>query len=381
MSLPAAISDDVQGRSWREKLDLRAAPAPAFLWGSCALWLAVHVLLWLKPLKRGGYALEAFFGKWDSNYYAAIARDGADAAPRVFFPLYPQLVGAISRMLSTERVLLLGAGVSLIAFVLFVAWVARAMTRAEGTPPSGCVPLTRAGWLMFLFGPGTFIFHTPHTESLFLLLSFGALYLAGTQRPIGAGLFAAATTWTRNQGVFLSIGAALLAAATAPDRAKAIRHFLLIGFLSAGGFAAFLGWQHLTAGSALAFMEGQSDWAHADSPLAVVRTLWFGNPWQSTNDANLYRYAFFWVLLATAVLLVRRQWALAVYVGMSTLVMLLQGELVNAFRFGAVLFPAMFVLGDTLVRWNRWWALGGLLALAALNLHTARQYGFGHWAY
>lgn len=49
--------------------------------------------------------------------------------------------------------------------------------------------------------PGCFLFATPMSESLFLLLTAAALYLARTRRPILGGLCGAGAAFTRSLGL------------------------------------------------------------------------------------------------------------------------------------------------------------------------------------
>ncbi len=70
-----------------------------------------------------------------------------------------------------------------------------------------------------------------------------------------------------------------------------------------------------------------------------------------------------------------------VYAGFSMGVMLLQGDLANVYRFGAVVFPLLFFLGDRCARRPAWFQAVVVMSLLLLNLSVARAYALGKWAY
>jgi hypothetical protein len=81
------------------------------------------------------------------------------------------------------------------------------------------------------------------------------------------------------------------------------------------------------------------------------------------------------------VALLRQRWPLGAYGVLSLAVMLPQGDLGNAFRFGATLFPLLFFVGDWLAArpaWLRWSV--ALLALW-LNHKVTHAFSIGSWAY
>ncbi len=368
---------------WQRALDLLWAPVTArWLYATTALWFAGHAVIWQWAALKRGVPVHTLFNWWDAGHYTEIIRNGYSAERWAFYPLYPYSVRFVARVLGIEEVAFLGALMASCAFLGFAVWMARALQRSD--LPEGLVPGTRIGWVFFLFSPASYIFHTHHTEAYFLLLSFGAFYFSGLGRPVLGGIFAAVSAFTRNQGIFVGGTTALLAASKVPTekgRLAQLKMLLLTGGVSALGVLGFLLFQYLASGNPFAFAAAQDNWSHADSIGSVFRTLWFGNPWQSTNDANLLRYGMFWLGVVGAVLLFRRNKALGLYAAVSLSIHLLQGEFVVAFRFAAVLFPMLFLLGDRLSRAPRLVAVLALLGWAVLHLHTTKQYVMGNWAY
>ncbi|MEW6434972.1 MAG: hypothetical protein AB1730_26020 [Myxococcota bacterium] len=179
----------------------------------------------------------------------------------------------------------------------------------------------------------------------------------------------------------MGLAAALLAASLDVERARRVRALVLTGGIALAGVAGFLVFQLLASGSAFTFLEGQRGWAHVDSPRGALQTLWFGNPWQSTDGQNVLRAVAWWGFVLGSAWLARRSPALGVYALLSFLVQLPQGELVNTFRFAAPVFPLFFSVGDEAAKRPRWAQAALLLVLLAVNLDTARRFALALWAY
>lgn len=359
---------------------LGARVTRAFLFGSVAAVFAAHLALWLWVSWRTELPFTQLLNRWDSNHYSHIIRDGYSGTLWAFFPLYPMTVRALAALLGVERVQVLGAVLSSLLFLGFVGLVGRASARED--PPEGLVPRTRLGWLFFLLAPASYAFHSHHTESLFLLLSFLSLFFGASRRPGLAGLFAALCVPTRNQGVFVVAAASVLAALCEEGPpARRVRAFLLCGALGALGVLGFLAFEYVAAGSPLAFVDAQRGWNRARSVAEVFNTFVFGNPWQNTRGPYLLRYGLYWVLLVGTALLARRQPALGLYAALSLGVMLLQGDIANVYRYGTVVFPLFFFLGDWSARRPAWFQGTVLGVLLLLNLSMARGYALGRWAY
>ena len=368
----SAAPSSSAGPWWR---DASAALTPRFALGATLAVTAVHLALWARASEPFG----ALLNHWDSGHYSAIARDGYSGALWVFYPAYPLLVRGVASALHVAEVQWVGFALSTALF--FVAAALIASRAATPGLPDGLVPRTRLGWLFFVLGPASYVFHSHHTESLFLLLSFAAFYFAGTRRAALAGLFAAACCVTRNQGVFVGLCAALLAASLETGWRSRLKALLVTGGLALGGVAAFLSFEAMAAGSAFAFAGAQGAWAHVDSPWGALKTLAFANPWQSTDRENVLRYVGWWVFVLGSAWLLRRTPALGLYALLCFLVQLPQGELVNTWRFAAPVFPLFFALGDEAGRRPLVHQVGAVLVLLAANLETTWRYAQGLWAY
>jgi hypothetical protein len=348
--------------------------------GLTALMLAHHFGLWAWTSLRRGFGLLTALDRWDSHLYSVIITEGYDPALRAFLPLYPGLVWLVRAALGGQLPpQVLGSVLSTLCLLAFTAWVARRGLQPELASP--LTPRTLWGWFFFLYSPASFALHSHHTEGLFVLLSFGALISAWDGRVLRAALFAALCVWTRNQGVFVAVTAAtLLAMQPGPWRSR-LGRFALVSGVAFASFLGFLTFQWMTTGDALAHMHAQQNWHHASSLWGAIRGLWFGNEWHKPGWWLGLRNLFAAVLLAASVALLRKKSPLGAYGVLSLVVMLPQGDLGNAFRFGAVLFPLLFLVGDWLAARPAWLRWGVALLTLWLNHKVTHSFSIGSWAY
>jgi len=344
-----------------------------------ALMLVHHFGLWAWTAFHRGFPLLQGLERWDSAHYTTLVTQGYVSPLWAFLPLYPLTVGLVHTLLGgavPPRVL--GCVLSTAFLLAFVFGVRR--WEASRGPATPLAPRTVWGWFFFLFSPASFALHSHHTEALFLLLSFGAFASAWSGRFWWTALFAGLCVWTRNQGVFVAVAAALLLAERA-DAGRRLVRFAGLGALSLAAYGGLMAFEWLASGDPLAHVHAQSQWGHVDSAWGALRTLWYGNPGQVLRGWSLLRGVFVALLFVASVALFRQSRPLFVYGVLSLAVMLPQGDFLNAFRFGAVLFPMLFWLGDWIAArpaWLRW-----PVALLTLWLNHRVTHGFviGLWAY
>ncbi len=361
---------------------MKQAGRPELRWvlGLTALLLVHHFGLWWWTALHRGIPLLDGLNRWDSAHYSDIVTRGYSNPLWAFLPLYPMVVGLVRGLLGgAVPPQVLGCVLSTLFLLAFVVWSYR--RGSEPGAPSALSPRSRWGWFFFLFSPASFALHSHHTEALFLLLSLGAFASAWEGRFWRTAVFAGLCVWSRNQGVFVAIASALLLAERAQTGRDRFLRFAGLGTLSLAAYGGLIGFEWLAAGDPLAHLHAQAHWQHVDSAWAALRTLWYGNPGQVFAGWSLLRGVFFAVLLVASVALLRVSRPLALYGLLSLVVMLPQGDFANAFRFGAVLFPMLFWLGDWLAArpaWARW-----TLAVLTLWLNHKVTHGFliGLWTY
>ncbi|MBD0369651.1 MAG: hypothetical protein ICV60_02270 [Pyrinomonadaceae bacterium] len=350
-----------------------------------AIWFLIHIIIWIAVANleatRYPFPADSVLKYWDAVHYNNIIIYGYSGNLWSFYPLYPFIVKALAAAVGLSgRPEIVGTIFSTLIFAVFCAMQARLATAADAL--SGIKPETIWGWLFFLFSPGSWVFHSHHTESLFLLLTFGALLASRHSRWKMAALLAGLSALTRNQGIILSIAVALEGALRQKQFQKRASVFAGSGLISLALYLCYPLYQYVKTGDPLAFLHTHSSWTVVNSFYGYIGTLWFANPWQGTSWYTILHHLFFFLMNGAAIgLLLKKEFPLAFYVFCSIWVPLYQGHLENSFRFGAVLFPALFLIGDYLKRLPRPIRYILLGAVVLLNLVYARKYALGEWAY
>ena len=347
-----------------------------------AVMVADHLATWAVTAKLSGVPLATALAHLDSGWYGAIATQGYSGRAWAFFPLYPLLVRLLR--LATFGALptqVAGAVLSTLLLAGFAAWVAALASRAEYTDAL-LAPKTALGWFCFVYAPASFTLHTAHTEALFALLSLAAFYFSARGAWPLAGSFAGLCAATRIQG-FLVIPAVLAGAVAAGGTARGrARNALAAAALALPIASCWLAYQQARTGSPFTFVGLQAAWSHPTStPGIYLGAFLLANPWQNQNVGSILHHAFVGALAVALIPMRRRSLALWLYLILSLLIMPLEGEFVNAFRYGTVLFPALFVLGDWLDRQPLSLRAPVAACVVVLNHWVAVNYIINHWAY
>lgn len=361
---------------------------PSFVLATTAAWLVSHSAIWSLAAylqnKRYGVKYSAMLLHWDAEHYTSIILRGYSGTLWAFYPLYPLLTKGFAALSGLEsRPEVAGTIFSTLCFAAFCAIIAHLTNHAD-TKLRWLIPQTRWGWLFFLASPASWIFHSHHTEALFLLLSFAAFFAARKGSWRTAALLAGLCALTRNQGVFVAIAVALESALRCREATFRTRTLIFCGSgaLSFLLFACYPVYQYVEAKDALAFVNAQKSWHLVTSFHQVIGTLWFANPWQGINWRDVLHLILFFLHLGIACIwLLKKEIPLAVYVVPYVCITLFQGELVNLFRFSAPLFPSLFFLGDITARLPkalRWMLFIGLIYI---NFLITKNYALGEWAY
>jgi hypothetical protein len=159
---------------------------------------ASGVIAQLGPI--GNATAGAVLRQFDASYYLAIASHGYLAtAPDhlAFFPLYPGLIRVLG-LLSGSNVIA-GLVISSASFALALVLLHRLSELELGSRAAD------ATVLLVAFAPLSFFFTAIYTESLFLLLSVGAVLAARRERWALAGILAGLATLTRPTGILLVV--------------------------------------------------------------------------------------------------------------------------------------------------------------------------------
>lgn len=372
-----------------------------------ALLLSWTLLVKLGVLALGILALWSVTGtvpgilqpwhRWDAPHYTDIAvfgymanDPGTLSAPGysqvhpgdldlyiVFFPLFPWIVALVNAVLGAPIVA--AFAVATIAS-LFVAPMLYRLVAADLGPRIG----RRAAIFMLIF-PTAYFLHIGYTESLFLGLAFGSMWLARTNRWWGAGLLGGLAALTRVNGLVLIPTLAVEAYLQWRRHRRLEVSWLSIGLVGAG-FAIYLGVNWGVYGDPFAFSEIQrSHWHKGLAPPwegigGIIA--WTASP-DPDNALMLGWMELLFVglgLLATVAtaLWLRPTWA--VWMGGNWLLVVSTGFVMSVPRYSLVLF-GLFAWAAIIS--DRWRPAGWLIGTgsAALMAYFAWRFGAGQWAF
>jgi hypothetical protein len=321
------------------------------------------------------------WGAWDSGWYVRLAQAGYDAKPEahgwvnwVFFPAYPFLSAAVAKAthLPVFGAMLVVSNLSFLA-ALFLA---RRLAREEFGPRTA--DLTVA---LLCAVPGSYIFSSAYTESLFLLAVAASLLMLRDGRWVAGGAFAALAVLTRNLGLGLLLPFAIwaaprlwtLARAAHQGAAGARRRLALESLRVAAGaalpflaLAAFAYLLYLKSGDPLAFATGQKGWGRMLTIPLREPLIYLIAPKAMADNNNLVSIAFVYLSLALlASLVLMRRWALFALAAFLVLIPLSTG-IFSYQRYCMVMLP-LFMAGAKLIEARPATATTTLIVLSTMN--------------
>jgi Gpi18-like mannosyltransferase len=355
---------------------LEQAPSPRFVWLSVLAIASVHLVVWAVAASVRGIAFESLLLHYDASWYASIATRGYSGAAWAFYPLWPAVVSLVTRILP------LGVAFvqALVAAGCFALTIRLFFTNPALKSPF--VPETRLGWLLFALTPASYVFHSGHTEALFLLLVCAAFVQASRGAWLMAAVLAGLAGLTRNQGTFAAVAVGIMAYRAAPVGSRAQR-FLLSGLVSGALFALYPLYQYLATGDPFTAVKAQSNWTQSHGMGDVLKTLVLGNrenPWEWATRA---RHPWFvgYLIACIAYFKKTRDLALTVFFLGCVLVVLPQGTVSNLFRYTVVLAALMFFVGDWLSKRHVLFQAALLVATLYFHAELTWNYGIHRWPY
>jgi hypothetical protein len=370
----------VAGSRWSGRARTVAEPLLIFLSTRLALFGLValgQVLFPAGPAAGSSDGLLTGATHWDAGWYVAIAQQGYWVDPQThygsvaFFPLYPLVLALVDRLLGDPW--LAGLVVSNLCFVLALILLHQLVSARSG------VAVARRSLLLLCVFPFALFYSAVYTESLFLLLTTLAFWLAERRRwwlAGGVGLLAALT---RSLGAALSPALLLLYLRDRRCRWRDLRWDGLAVALPPLGTAIFMGYLGLRFGDPFAWSNATLlGWEHLNVFVSGAGRLDPRSFYPGDYDLVLLINLALTIVWLVAIIPTYRLLgaAYAIFALICVLVPLRAGE-ESLGRYLAVVFPVFIVFGyylrSPLVA--RLLIVGSAAVLAVL----AMLYANGYW--
>jgi hypothetical protein len=306
--------------------------------------------------------------------YLGYPRDYPDTGTAAFFPGQPLAI-RLARLVTGSW-----TAAGLVVALLAGAAASVALARLAAARYGAAVG-SRAVLYLVVSPFAVFLF-AGYSEALFLALALGSWLAAGRRRWWLAGLLAGFASAVRITGVFL--GLALLVQWVLDRQGRRWRDLpaLALPLLGIGAFSAYL---HSVTGDWFAYQHVQADafGRHLELPWTSFRTTW-NAAWDSAQP-SAFAWSFGAELLAllvgvalTVVLVVRRSWGEAVYVGTQVAALATSSFYASVARATLLWWPLWILLAVAGAR-HRW--VHALYLTLAVPLAAAGIVAFtqGQW--
>lgn len=358
----------------------RSAALPAL-----GVWLASRVALALLTLAgawqlTGTRRLLDGWDSWDVTLFRKIAEFGYDGYPvhypdsevAAFFPGFPLVLRVVHGLVPDWTAA--GLLASLLGGSVAVVALSR-LAELDGVDGS------RAA-LYLVLSPYAVFLAAGYSESLFLALALTG-WLAGRRGSWpAAGLLVAASCLVRISGLFLAVALVVLFLTSRPVRWRAGAPWLAAPFLALLGWASYL---HHLSGDWLRWQHAQAvGWGrHLTGPVQALQATYDAS--RSPSLGAEYHWSFRAEIIAvgvgvlvTAVLLGRRRWAEATYVGLSVGALATSTYYLSVARATLLWFPLWLLLAEAAGR-RRWVHPVYLAVSAPLMVVVVLTFTAGRW--
>lgn len=259
---------------------LAGPPLEIFLWTRAGIWLAAIFVVTLLDPVSGAFRVPldprwdidigwgvGLWSRWDSGWFLRIAEEGYVEPERTtaFFPLYPLLVKIAGTTLGGHYIF---AGIAVSLFACAGAFV---LLYRLAEPLIGDRGAYRAVLYLAIFPMALFL-GAVYSESLYLLLSIGAFFLATRGRLLAAGAVVGLAILTRSSGLAL-LPVLLLFGWRSGERVRAAGSVACALAIA----AAWPLWLWARIGDPFIFLDAQRNgWARELSPFGPLAGIWRG---------------------------------------------------------------------------------------------------------
>ncbi|WP_397600151.1 hypothetical protein [Silvanigrella sp.] len=340
-----------------------------------------HFSLWVLTIHSKDLTYQNALSNWDAAWYNSIINDGYNEKSIAFYPLYPFIIKVISILLPFQiPAQFIGTVFSSILFIIFNIFILKVINNRENHP-KWLIPQTKYGYFFFLFAPSSYIFHSSHTESLYLLLSFLAFYYTNKNWILASAL-AGLCALTKNQGIFLSIAIAWMIINSQEKISDKIKKFILSGLISFSFYSIFLIYQYISFSNPFAFLDAQKHFSSLTLSFSGYFKSFFEIiKFKELSRFSIYESIYFHILFILNFLLFKKSKPVFFYSLFCILITPSVFSLMNAFRYTIFIFPLLFTVGDFLSKRNIIFLILLTIFLIYLNHQMTRNYVLSRWSY
>lgn len=310
--------------------------------------------------------------KWDCKWYLTIINNGYDTAVRTspkiwkglanwaFFPLYPNIVGFISKITTLGPVL---TGILLNQTFIFIAAVFfYRLLRLNFSDLN-----SRFGVVLLVFSPFSVYFASLYTEALFIMLSVVGFYYLRTNREILGGVFGGLLAATRPVGIMFMV----------PVFFNFVRHrkpltkMIIVLALASLGLVCYMLFLQYRVGDFLAFQHIQKGWGRKGWDSAHLSS----QIWSMVTDYHnsvLFLISF----LLSIYMIVKKYYEEAFFNLACILPGVMTGTMMSEGRFCGTLFTLYF--GVVVLAEKSWTIKIAILATSVVLYMSYYVYWIGH---
>ncbi len=267
----------------------------------------------------------SLLANWDGVHYISIALHGYNTISQAgFFPLYPLLISILHALISSPLVsALLISWVCLVGAIYFYLKIIKLYFKVS----SNTEALKAA--MLFLFFPSGVYLLAVYTESLFALLSLGAIYYALQRKYIKVALLAMLATATHINGVFLLLLVALILI----EEKERIRNVFITLGVGSLGLISYMAYLLFHYHNPLEFIKAQK--GHHWLQGSIISKL---------GSFGAIDYLMLLAILWTTIYWWKRRKSFAIYSGLYLLIPLIGGQFGGYPRYVLMIFPLQFML-------------------------------------
>lgn len=360
------------------------------IWQLALLLISAVAIKWL-PLREGylgGSTAEYLIhplllsrANFDGNHYLTIARRGYENNQRAFFPLYPQTISYLGRLIGNDLVAAL-----LIANLSFFIAVVILVKLVELDYSPRIAKYTLISLLIF---PASFFFGSVYSESLFLVLLLGSFYVARLGKWWIAGILGAVASYTRFIGVmiFPALLIELWQQSEISNIKFKIRNLIPLLLVPLGLVIYMYGLKQ-TVGDPLAFIHVQESFGQgrSDKIILLYQVFWrYGKMILTINPFDI-RFLIVCLealvgagfLIWSVIIFAKQRLSYAIFSFLAYIVPTLTGNFVSLPRYVLVCFPAFVLMGVMLNSHPKLrggvWAISAILLVVVMSVFVR-----GYW--